>query len=246
MRVRRKFPSGNAAVGKQVPLNFPALSPQFDERFSLPSWAELLTAVPVTYARNVEIFGEQEPVQYLYKVMEGAVRTFTILSDGRRQIAAFYLSGEFFGLETANEHTLSAEAITNSKILVIKSSVLEVLAQHDAEVSRHLLNLTGNELKRTQAHVTLLIKSASERVAGFLLEMASRAQATAIDLPMTRQDIADYLGLTIETVSRVLSDFEAVDVIIRPTVRRVVLRDRAALFRLHGEKIARHNANALR
>ena len=198
----------------------------------MAGWAELFAAVPINYGRNTEIFGERERVQYLYKVVEGAVRTFKILSDGRRQIAGFYLSGDFFGLETENEYTQSAETITKSKVLIIKRDVLAVMARHDPEVARQLLNLTGDELKRVQTHVSLLIQTASERVAGFLLDMASRTGTTDLELPMSRQDIGDYLGLTIETVSRVLGDFEAAAAIKRPTAHRVVLCDRAALFAL--------------
>ncbi len=200
------------------------------EKPLLPGWAELLAAVPKRYSQNVEIFGEGEPVEYLYKVVDGAVRTFKVLSDGRRQITGFSLSGEFFGIETGNEHTLSAEAITNSKILIIKRSVLAVLAEHDIKIAHRLLELTACELKRTQAHATLLIMSAKERVAEFLLEMASRKpKANNIELPMSRKDIADYLGLTIETVSRVLGDLEAANIIVRPTARHVMLRDRGKL-----------------
>ena len=184
------------------------------------------------YSQNVEIFGERQPVDYLYKVVDGAVRTFKVLSDGRRQITGFSLSGEFFGIETGDEHTLSAEAITNSKILIIKRSVLAVLAEHDIEIAQRLLELTACELKRAQIHATLLIMNAKERVAEFLLEMASRKpKGTKIELPMSRLDIADYLGLTIETVSRVLSDLEAANIIARPTARNVVLCDRAKLYR---------------
>src|SRR4051794_12377678 len=87
------------------------------EQFFLPKWAELIVGAPRNYVTDVEIFGEGEPAQYLYKIVEGAARTFNVLSDGRRQIAGFYLSGEFFGLGNGIEHILSAEAITNSKIL---------------------------------------------------------------------------------------------------------------------------------
>jgi hypothetical protein len=105
-------------------------------------------------------------------------------------------------------------------------------SQADATGFRHLWKLTTCELKRAQTHSTLLIRNANERVAQFLLEMVSReSNATKIDLPMSRQDIADYLGLTVETVSRVLGGFEAADVIARPTARHVVVRDRAKLKR---------------
>jgi len=196
----------------------------------LPGWAELLAAVPIKYSQNAEIFGDGQPAEYLYKVVDGAVRTFKVLSDGRRQITGFFLSGEFFGLETGNEHTLSAEAITNSKILSIKRSVLAVLAEHDKEIERRRLELAACELKRAQTHATVLILNAKERVAKFLLEMASRnPKGTKIELPMARLDIADYLGLTVETVSRVLGDLEAANIIARPTARHVVLRDRGKL-----------------
>src|SRR5262245_47304945 len=108
------------------------ISPRRQRQLSLPTWAELLAAAPRTYARNGEIFGEQEPAEYLYKVVSGAVRTFKVLANGRRQIAGFYLSGEVFGIEAGKKHTLSAEAITNSKIVIIKHSVLAFLAEHDS------------------------------------------------------------------------------------------------------------------
>jgi CRP/FNR family transcriptional regulator, nitrogen fixation regulation protein len=106
------------------------------------------------------------------------------------------------GLEFADEHTCSAEAITDAKVLVIKRKALTALADRNAAVARELFALTARELRRTQERVLLLIKSAQERVASFLLEMAERDLASnVIELPMSRQDIADYLGLTIETVS---------------------------------------------
>ena len=107
--------------------------------FSLPTWAQLLTAAPPRrYSRDVEIFGQQEPADCLYKVVSGAVRTCSVLRDGRRHIAGFYLAGDFFGLEASSRHALSAEAICNSKILVIKYSVLAVLAEHDKDIARRL------------------------------------------------------------------------------------------------------------
>ena len=157
------------------------------------------------FARNAEIYGENEPAEYLYKVVSGAVRTYKVLNDGRRQIGAFYLPGDVFGLEAGDEHSFSAEAIADSKVMVIKRAALIALAARDTEVARQLWTMTARELQRAQDHVMLLIKTAQERVAGFLLEMAARGQSRSeVDLPMSRQDIADYLGLTIETVSRTL------------------------------------------
>ena len=158
------------------------------------------------------------------------MRTYRVLADGRRQIGAFHLPGDIFGLETGDQHTFSAEAITNAKILVVKRRALMALADRDNDVARELWAVTGRELRRVQEQILLLIKTAKERVGGFLLDMAARVSSgNQVELPMSRQDIADYLGLTIETVSRTLSDLESAAAIELPSSRRVVLRNRAAL-----------------
>ncbi len=194
-----------------------------------------LMGATMSYPRDSEIFGENEPADYLYKVVSGCVRTNKILSDGRRQIGGFYLAGEVFGLAVGDEHTLSAEAISDSKVLVIKRSTLNALAERDPAIGRALFMLTGGELCRVQDRILLLIKTAQERVAGFLLEMAERVFAdNAVELPMSRQDIADYLGLTIETVSRTLTALEDSTAIEVPSSRHIVLRNRAALKRMAG------------
>jgi CRP/FNR family transcriptional regulator, nitrogen fixation regulation protein len=190
-----------------------------------------LMGAMMNYPRDAEIFGENEPADYLYKVVSGTVRTYKILSDGRRQVSGFYLPGDIFGLEFADEHTLSAEAISDAKVLVVKRSALNTLAGRDRLVAQQLFALTGRELHRVQDRILLLIKNARERVASFLLEMAERASGNnTIELPMSRQDIADYLGLTIETVCRTLSALETASAIeVSASSRRIVLRDRAAL-----------------
>ena len=186
------------------------------------------------FARNSEIYGENEPADYLYKVASGTVRTYKVLVDGRRQIGGFHLPGDMFGFESGDEHTFSAEAITDCKILVIKRIAVITLAARDNDVSQQMWALTARELQRVQDHIMVLIKSAQERVASFLLEMAGRAAGDgAVELPMSRQDIADYLGLTIETVSRTLTQLEKTAAIELPTSRRIVLRNRSALRRLN-------------
>ena len=188
----------------------------------------------MSFAANSEIYGEDEPADYLYKIVSGTVRTYKVLVDGRRQIGAFYLPGDIFGLETADEHTFSAEAITDCKIIVIKRSTVMALATRDNEVARQMWALTARELQRVQEHSLALIKSAEERVAGFLLEMADRMPSGgAVELPMSRQDIADYLGLTIETVSRTLKILEDAATIEVAKRRRILLRNRSALRRLN-------------
>jgi CRP/FNR family nitrogen fixation transcriptional regulator len=188
----------------------------------------------MSFARNSEIYGENEPADYLYKIVSGTVRTYKVLVDGRRQIGAFHLPGDIFGFETGNEHSFSAEAITDCKIIVIKRSAVMALAARDNDVARQMWELTARELQRVQKHSLALIRTAEERVAGFLLEMADRvASGGTVELPMSRQHIADYLGLTIETVSRtlkLLEDAAAIEVARR---RRILLRNRSALRRLN-------------
>jgi CRP/FNR family transcriptional regulator, nitrogen fixation regulation protein len=191
-----------------------------------------LMGAQMPFSRDAEIFGEKEPAEYIYKVVSGAVRTYRILADGRRQIQAFHLAGDVFGFEPGEEHTLSAEAIVDSRILVIKRTAVEALAARDNQVARGLLALMARELQRVQRHVTLLVMTAQERVIDFLLEMTACDPEKALTLPMSRQDIADYLGLTIETVSRTFSSLETAAAIELPNSRRVVLRDREALSRL--------------
>jgi CRP/FNR family transcriptional regulator, nitrogen fixation regulation protein len=192
-----------------------------------------LMGTPMSFTRNSEIYGENEPADYFYKVVSGSVRTYKIFDDGRRQIGGFYFAGDVFGLEVGAVHQFSAEAIDNCVVLVIKRSAVVALAERNGDIARQLWSFTAGELQRVRTHMLLLIKSAEERVACFLLEMAERFSKTeAVELPMSRQDIADYLGLTIETVSRTMTHLEAKAAIALPTSRRVVLRNRKALTRL--------------
>jgi len=193
-----------------------------------------MMGAPLTFGRNEEVFGEGEGAEYLYQVKAGCIRTYKVLSDGRRQVGGFYLPGDVFGIEASEEHLFSAEAIVQSTVTVLKRSMMFSRAAGDSTLARQLLELAGSELHRAQSHVLLLIKTAQERVVGFLLEMAARARSrTEIDLPMSRQDIADYLGLTIETVSRTLTHLENSSAIALPSARRVVVRNHSALCRFN-------------
>lgn len=194
-----------------------------------------LAGIPIAYDRNAEIYGEGEAADYVYRVISGGVRTYKVLNDGRRQINAFYLPGDFFGLELGEEHTWSSEAIVASNIIMVKRSVVLSVSERNGDLARQLWFMTAGELNGARNHALLLIKSAQERVAAFLLEMSERlADADAVALPMSRQDIADYLGLTIETVSRMLSQLANTQAIKLVASRVIVLRNRSALSRLNG------------
>jgi CRP/FNR family nitrogen fixation transcriptional regulator len=185
------------------------------------------------YSRGAEIYGETEPADYLYQVVEGAVRTHKLLSDGRRQIGAFHLVGDVFGLENGAAHRFTAEAIVETTVRLMKRRSLEHVAETDVLVALDLLNMTTNNLQHAEDHMLLLGRKTSlERVAAFLLEMDRRLTAAGVmALPMCRRDIADYLGLTLETVSRALSYLHGKGVLgfLGPTQRQIVLLDRAEL-----------------
>ncbi len=199
-----------------------------------PAGAIDMIGAVMPFARKAEIYGDSDRVDYLYKVLKGSVRTCKVLRDGRRQIAAFYLPGDVFGFEAGDRHTLSAEAIVDCQLLALRRASVAALAARDTSVAAQLWAMTVAELHRAQDQVMLVVRTAQQRVAGFLLEMSRRSRdSNHINLPMSRQDIADYLGLTIETVSRSLTQFKDAGAIALPTSRHIVLLDRETLTRLN-------------
>src|SRR4051812_25478211 len=193
----------------------------------------LVSLSEFTYKKGNEIYGEKEPADFIYQVKIGAVRSYKLLSDGRRQIGAFHLTGDIFGLENGSEHRFTAEAIVNTTVRLIKRRSLEMVAESDAMVSRNLLTMTTDNLQHAENHMLLLGRKTSlERVAAFLIEMDRRLTAAGVmPLPMSRRDIADYLGLTLETVSRALSRLHELDIIgfIGSNQRQIILLDRQQL-----------------
>jgi CRP/FNR family transcriptional regulator, nitrogen fixation regulation protein len=192
-----------------------------------------LIGIRKRYASNLEIFGDGEPAEYLYEVVRGLVRTCKILSNGRRQITGFHMPGEVFGLELDDEHHFSAEAVSDAIILAVKRSAIMGLAARDVYFARRLWAVTARDHQRFQNHIVVLgSMNARQRVAAFLLVVPCNSGDNEIELSMSRRDIADYLGLTIETVSRTMMQFEKEAVIGVPSTRRIVLRDRAALTKV--------------
>ena len=188
------------------------------------------------YNRAAEIYGEAEPAEYIYQVVEGAVRSYKLLSDGRRQIGAFHLANDIFGLENGPVHRFTTEAIVETTVRLMKRCSLEHAAEGDVHVALDILNMTTTNLQHAEDHMLLLGRKTSlERVAAFLLEMDRRLSATSVmALPMSRRDIADYLGLTLETVSRALSHLHDIGVLgfLGQTQRQIVLMDRHRLAEL--------------
>src|SRR5215475_447265 len=134
-----------------------------------------LVATEFTYRKDEEIYGEDETAEYVYQVIRGAVRSYKLLSDGRRQIGSFHLPGDVFGLESGAVHRLAAEAIIDTTVRLVKRSNLERAAGVDVQVARKLWAMTASELRHAEDHMLLLgRKTAMERVATFLLEMDRR------------------------------------------------------------------------
>jgi CRP-like cAMP-binding protein len=191
-----------------------------------------LIATVNSFRPDAKIYGENEPADCIHMVISGTVRTYRVLSEGRRQIGAFYLPGDMFGLELEETRPCAAAAVTNASLLIMQRRSITALAEQDRDTACRLWQITARALRRAQDHAFLLTKSAQERVAAFLLEMAERhSTGDVLQLPMSRLDIADYLGLTMETVCRTLKRFEKSGAIALPTSRRLAIRDRSALLR---------------
>ena len=184
-----------------------------------------------SYDRNEELFAEGDPADCWFRVVSGTVRLSKLLADGRRHIAEFYFAGDCFGLDNLSERLFSAEAIGDVTVMRFPRRATERLIDQQPDLARSLRDLTLHDLANAQMRMLLLGRmSAPERVATFLLDIFDRRDARRVfDLPMSRNDVADYLGLTIETVCRVLSSFKRDGLINIPTPHRIEMRDREAL-----------------
>ena len=204
---------------------------RFPEPHGDPEPASVARGFTMSFSPDEEIFGDGEEADFAYQVVSGAARTFRLLCDGRRQVVGFHLPGETFGFERDLMHHLSAESVGPSEVRLIRRNALDAAAQSDVVVARWLWRQAAAELDRLHGHMLLLGRqSASEKVGAFLLEMARRTVgADSVVLPMTRMDIADYLGLALETVSRTLAKFEREGAIAMPSCRRIQITNPAAL-----------------
>ncbi|HUC11555.1 MAG TPA: helix-turn-helix domain-containing protein [Stellaceae bacterium] len=182
------------------------------------------------FARDQEIYAEGEPGAAWFKVVSGIVRISKLLADGRRHVAEFCFAGDSFGFERAAERGFSAEAVNEVTVLRLPFAATERLIEENPVLARHLRDEMLKSLDAAQHRLLLLGRmTACERVAAFLLALAERGDTRQLDLPMSRSDIADHLGLTVETVCRVLSDFKRRRLIAAPTAHRIELVDRRAL-----------------
>ncbi|HXE03755.1 MAG TPA: helix-turn-helix domain-containing protein [Methyloceanibacter sp.] len=189
----------------------------------------------VTLNSGEALFVEGDEAAYYYKVVSGAIRSYTLMPDGRRQIADFFVAGDFFGLTDHAVQSLAAEAITAANLVRYRRHSVDEQAVSQPALARYLLDIACANLAAARHQMVLLgRKTAEERIASFLLTLFERIgrverEEEIIDLPMSRTDIADHLGLSTETVSRTFTSLARRGLLSLPNAQTVVLCDREAL-----------------
>jgi CRP/FNR family transcriptional regulator len=194
------------------------------------------------------LFFEGDAAKHLFEVVEGSLRIFKIISDGRRVITGFLHAGDIVGVSLKNHYLYSAEAINDTKIRRFSRKAFENEVSNSPELRPQVFARLCDEMAAAQDQMVLLSrKNAEERVCTFLLKQTRRdggRQATSIvDLPMTRLDIADYLGLTIETVSRTMTKLTNKGILISAGRHSVRIIKQGALAQLSGDDDEYQNAD---
>jgi CRP/FNR family nitrogen fixation transcriptional regulator len=191
------------------------------------------------FSRNEPIFNQDDPADQVYRIISGTIRLCRYMPDGRRYIVDFLLPGDLMGFVESADLPASAEAVTDVTLIAFPRVCFDRLAEENGEVRVELLRHLSSNLLTAQQHLFVLgCQKARERVASFFLRLADRMGASCgdrLDLPMSRQDIADHLGLTIETVSRSITGLRSSGAVLIPNTHQVVLRDMAALRTLAAE-----------
>jgi CRP/FNR family transcriptional regulator len=188
--------------------------------------------------REKAVFYEWDAAEHVYNVTEGTVRLSKMLADGRRQVTGFVGPGDFLGIAYSDSYAYTAEAVTPLSLCRFPRRRLEALFDEMPGLEKRVLGVASNELRAAQDQMLLLgRKTAVEKLSTFLWKWTQHAQGRggtldSIDLPMNRADIADYLGLTTETVSRTFTRLVKDDVLELRSIHKVVLRDTERLQEL--------------
>lgn len=215
-------PSGSVPAVADAPPSFPA------QGFWPRGSAQIV-------ARDAAIFAEGDPARHWYRLTSGSARVFRVLRDGRRHVGDFVFPGRFFGFEAGLVHTQSAEAIEPASVVAYSCDAIEQSIAHDSVARLALRNLLMERIADAQERIMLLGRlNATGRLAAFLIVMAQRRSRAnplgyVADLPMSRADIADYLGLTVETVSRLFTALRGRGAIRLATANSVEILNPAAL-----------------
>lgn len=212
----------------------PALHPApASESFDLLAQSATRVRVP----RGSELVAEGEEADFCYKIVSGDAMAFKLMSDGHRQVYEFLLPGDYVGFDSQDSHYFSVEAVTDLVVLKYPRRTVERLLAECPRLASAIQRITARGLHSAYQRMVLLThKSADERIAWFLLDMAERSQSREkIHLAMSRTDIADYLGMVIETVSRALTRLKRAGTIAMAGVNDVRLVDRERLKFVRGE-----------
>ena len=205
---------------------------------AMAEWPQIeslrMIARTISLGRGREVYAEGSPAEYFYTVVSGAVRICKLMADGRRQITEFAVAGDMFGFDGITEHLFAAEAVTDVTLLRFANRSVEELARRESEIARTMQAITLRCLTAAQLQMVLLgRKTAQERVASFLLQFAKRTstggESVVLDLPMSRYDVADHLGLTVETVSRELAAMRRHGLIAMDDAQHIRITDRERL-----------------
>jgi len=181
------------------------------------------------------VFLQQEDSKHLYNITKGNIKIYKLLSDGRIQIIGFLYPGDFFGSYKKGKYNYSAEAIGDVRLCVFKQEMLDNYLEKNMNLAKELLHMTSHELTLAQDRIGVLGKmKANERVAKFILNISEQRarigwQNNPVSLPMIRQDIADYLGLTLETVSREITRFKTSNLIKVMNAKQIFIVDKEKL-----------------
>ena len=181
------------------------------------------------------IFLQQENSRNLYNITKGNIKIYKLLNDGRIQIIGFLYPGDFFGSYKKGKYNYSAEAIGDVRLCVFKQETLDNYLEKNMNLAKELLHMTSHELTLAQDRIGVLGKmNANERVAKFILNISEQRarigwQNNPVSLPMIRQDIADYLGLTLETVSREITRFKTSNLIKVMNSKQIFIMDKEKL-----------------
>lgn len=199
---------------------------------SLPDLSGLRRG-PIRFSRDQAIICEGQPAKYICSVLQGTVRCCRTRYGGERNIIGFYWPGELFGLSPLGFYDVTAEAVLDdTRVIFIKRDTLEGIAKENVVVANLLRAAFMDELRRSKEYSAILNKRAKARVSGFLLDIAARWSSEQIALPMSRQEIADHLGLTVETISRMLTVLERSNMISRCGQRGIAIRSRTSMRQL--------------
>jgi len=191
------------------------------------------------FHRNETIFNQGDAADQVYKVLSGTVRLCRYMPDGRRYIVEFLLPGELMGFVESADQPVSAEAVTEVTLIAFPRTCFDKLARESEVVRAQLLRHLSTTLLSAHQHMFVLgCQKAKERLVSFLVRLSDRLDLSyddRLDLPMSRQDIADHLGLTIETISRSITALRNEGIILVPNAHQLILRDMASLRALAAE-----------